>query len=491
MPHIPNEILFLIFDYINLEPPDNGARPPASRRLYDLSRLLLVCRVWYHVLAAQVYLSLEVNYPQRRLYRLALSLLKNPGLASFVQRLWIGGYSIVIGPTTNTEDNNLVLDPDDDGLLDNPCTRPFHDILIRASPERKERRRWQRDLIRGLPDAWMAVLFFLVPNLRFFKLDHSAGAKIWTTIALSRIATGAVDFPFRPLQFLEEVFVSENSIFASRSHLEFIPFLHFPAMRSFFGHSLTDRPEANHTQICLALPPPHQSSGITRLVLSHIHARPSILRYITACANLLVFKYEHTDDSTGLFPVWTPHYLYKALETQRHSLQVLYVGYWDFSGESFAEVYRMITHRPGLWSFGSLVEFTHLREIDVPVVFFLEYPEGLLRPTLDLLDKLPSSVEKLCLSEILDRDVETIASTLCAMVSARDQYPRLQVIELCLLRLVPENRDGEWFVLVRAAFAALQVKCNAAGMELRYSSHRESRPKVRPGLEKTLFAPVA
>jgi hypothetical protein len=313
---------------------------------------------------------------------------------------------------------------------------------------------------------------------------------MWSTLILSRIATVAVDFPFRPLQFLEEVFVSENSPFATRSHLDFIPFLHFPAMRSFFGHSLTDRPEEDYPQPCPALPPPRQSSGITRLVLSYIHGRSSILRYITACANLQVFKYEHTDDhSTGFFPVWSPQHLYQALETQKHSLQVLYVGYWDFKRESFAEVYRLITFRPGFWGFGSLVEFTHLREIDIPVVFFHEFLGGV--PALDLLDKLPSSVEKLCLSEILDRDIDIVVSALCAMVSSRDQFPRLQVIEVCLLGLFPGERNGEWFVLVRAAFAALEGMCNAAGVELRYSSYRASRPKVWPALEKRLFAPVA
>lgn len=188
------------------------------------------------------------------------------------------------------------------------------------------------------------------------------------------------------------------------------------------------------------------------------------------------------------FPVWNQH-LYEALETQKHSLQVLYVVYWDFNGESFAEVYRLINFRPGFWIFGSLAEFTHLLEIDIPVVFFLEYPEGV--PTMDLLGSLPSSVEKLCVSEILDRDIEIVARALCAVVSCRDQFPRLQVIELCLRALVPENADGEWIVLVRAAFEALQAKCNAAGIDLRYSSYRVSRRKVWPAMDKPLFAPVA
>ena len=147
MPHIPNEILYLIFDYFNREPVRYGPGPPVSWRFSELSQLLLVCRAWYRILVAQVYLSLEVDHPQRRLFRLARSFRENSVLASFVQGLWIGGYDLNFALYTDIEDFTVFIDSDEDGILDNPHTQPFRDILIRACPDRRERFRWQHDLI--------------------------------------------------------------------------------------------------------------------------------------------------------------------------------------------------------------------------------------------------------------------------------------------------------------------------------------------------------
>jgi hypothetical protein len=209
----------------------------------------------------------------------------------------------------------------------------------------------------------------------------------------------------------------------------------------------------------------------------------NVLRYIAACANLEVFKYEHTlDDMNGGFPVWNPRYLYQALTAQKHSLQVLYIGYWDIVGGTFADVYSLLVHRPVLWSFGPLVGFTQLREIDIPLGFFLQYPTGSTQQTLHLGENLPSSVEKLCLAEILDRDFAVLASELCTMLSSRAvRFPWLAGIELYLLSMFPTGRQGIWFENVLDDFEEVQEMCGAAGIQLRFSSYKESRPKLWPG----------
>jgi hypothetical protein len=367
------------------------------------------------------------------------------------------------------------MDPDDNELVDDPTTKPFHDLLEKASRDQTERRRWQRALLRGSGDAWMAICFYFLPNLQSFTLEYLGRPKTWIPLALSRIASGSIDLQPRPLQHLEEVIIDGNLPVPLLSHLEFFPYFHLPSMRSFRGCEITELQEGRNANIYKMLQPPPKSSGITELALRTTHITSSVIHYITACANLRVFMYEHTlQRMDHRNPTWSPGIVYNALITQKQSLEVLYINFLDV-GSPYSRLSRFIKDRPAQW-FGSLQKFTQLREIFMPLELLLDYRTNKEHPQLPLSETMPSSVENLYLGEVEDEDFAIVASALFVMLSHRKRlFPSLLGIELWLTKVPLEDEKDSWFSQLYDTFARVEKICLADGIEFRYSYKSRNR----------------
>lgn len=71
-------------------------------------------------------------------------------------------------------------------------------------------------------------------------------------------------------------------------------------------------------------------SPVASLVLeSHCNGRDGVAEFITSCANLKEFRYQHDDDEDWAQTCknFQPQKIYKALLTQKHSLEVLHLSH--------------------------------------------------------------------------------------------------------------------------------------------------------------------
>lgn len=110
------------------------------------------------------------------------------------------------------------------------------------------------------------------------------------------------------------------------------------------------------------------------------------------------------------FPV-----IYEALTTQKHSLQVLPLEYGyegPFINEGFCK-------RTNQWSSRSLLDFTRLREVDLPLEFFRD--DQIIHGETRMLfhEMLPKSLEKLGLRDFWDSEYAVLERGLCALLSCR------------------------------------------------------------------------
>jgi hypothetical protein len=474
MLNLPTEILLLIFDHLAYEyehDPEEALFP--SLRVFDNTLPLLeVCRQWYDLFLPKIYQSLELHFERRQLYLLARSLLENPRLGASVRRLWVdcltdwGGHRYY-------DDDDYDEEKEDGELVNDPRTKSFHDILEKAGPDR---RRWQRDLLRNSGEAWMAICFFFLPNLQSFKIDYLEGPKPWMPLALSLIAGSNDAQPKKPtLRKLEEVIITGDRDHVSRPHSDFLPYFHLPSIRAFCGCEITEPSKGQRNTNQMLLSAPFKSSRITELALHHTYGAIGVSEYITACANLRVFLYEHTIIKSNENPTWSPSIIYNALTTQKHSLQVLYLGFWDGNPLSFPSMF-MTKDLSACW-LGSLKGFSQLREIALPLEIILDYRTDKEYPQLSLSKIMPSSVENLYLGAVAAIHYDLVAAALWAMLRCRKtRFPSLRGIEIWSQNMLL-SRDMRllWRSKGDEAFAKVKEMWLAEGVEFRYSVPSKSQ----------------
>ncbi|OGM46630.1 hypothetical protein ABOM_004620 [Aspergillus bombycis] len=332
------------------------------------------------------------------------------------------------------------------------------DFLDLISDSPVEYDAWPKALSNNQSEAWIALLMAILPNLTALSAQHSH-PRGWIT----RIAAKAAwkQFPFDPstlpaLQRLEKLDLAWRGLSTE---------LHS-------AYNAADHP---------AFLPVPGSSPVEDLVVDFLcNGRHGMADFITSCANLKRFVYQHTnniawvsrqeeEDCTGVDASFRPWCFHEALQTQKHSLEILHLNdLGDASIPRRSHLYSAdvdpISH--DRW-FGSLVEFRKLWHLRIrPSNLTNFYPKE-TEDMIPLGNILPSSLRVLHIADCSEDNCTVLVTHLEDLLARREeQFPNLQS-----LLISPEREDLHGTSICtkesfRKQWTTLGVLCDRVGVQL-------------------------
>ncbi|KAB8215670.1 hypothetical protein BDV33DRAFT_227431 [Aspergillus novoparasiticus] len=458
---LPGEILLMISDRI--------------RAQKDRIRLLSVCRRWHQLFFGKVYSCLHIEDDFDTfdgLARLAVSLFQNPRLALAVREFDTGMWLFRR-----------------DGYKKDIDITVFHLLLEQIGASSNDLAKWKDQLDNNDEDIWRTILIIMMKNLRVLKMGYMNSDFLSHVMTL--VTTNRKPFDTDPaLQHLEEVWANTVEIGNGYMGMDLIPFIHLPSMKVLQAHTLNVYDE--RSPIPSALRPAPASSGINELYFIDINTDSNgssgFTDMIVACKSLRVFEYQHILSSP--WPDGEVEFrsrpFYGPLSTQKHSLQVLRLnggGRYDFRNPDCHKelVQELVRHegRPSNDWFGSLHEFTALRELHIRLRNLLDFGASSKTPTFSFLDILPHSLEYLSIADYMAMDFDILMANFKAILACReDKFPALKKLDIrlhCCIHCVKKFSVGLKILYhVHNSFDQVEEAFQKVGIEFscQYLIHR-------------------
>ncbi|KAJ9299845.1 hypothetical protein DTO271G3_2729 [Paecilomyces variotii] len=448
---LPPEILLLILD--------------ALEETSDRFGLLQVCRNWNTALISKVYSSVKVRFPEVYMVPFAETIQKNTRLRSTLRELI---FPIFYSDSYGANYYNASL---------------FRGFLESFTDSAEELKRWEELLDERETTAWLAVVLLSLENLQHLDIEWCSYCSEPTVGAVTKIAnktTSLLDRPF-PLQHLEKLTIRADDVHDENPVCDFAPFFKLPAMRALHLKAVHEEPMERSEQyrdfwIPLSLEP--GCSPVRELIVNDSNCRHGMAEFIASCANLERFEYQHRNQALfqDTYLSYRCHPFHAALLTQKHSLQVLRlndIGITKWVSYDEADIQEARRHA---W-FGSLADFTALRELRMPVRNLLQSTKG-QEPNQSLVEILPPSIEYLCLAKIDMIEYTMLESQLRRLLDVRGKrFPNLQkiVLQLFQMEVFPGEEEvrlkqKNWGVPPRAkeVFADTRSICEQQGVEFSF-----------------------
>ncbi|KAK2761131.1 hypothetical protein FQN54_001651 [Arachnomyces sp. PD_36] len=457
MDRLPLEIILFIVDEI----------PELEDRLH----LLQICQSWRANFLAVGFRTICIRHPQ-------LQRLVGAGLANSYIKLSIRDVTV-------------------EERFDRDPVKPREAIqelidLISDSPAAREK--WYTDLSVPSSEAWIALVLAVFPNLTAFSATYNPSGS-WISHIVAKAAWGEPPFDgdtFSALRHLERLDITWRDEFITLRHDQNLPFFHLPSLRYLrVGPAQgfdTQYSVADHS----AFLPAEGTSPIETLVLDfHCNGRDGMVGYITSCARLKRFIYQHMneydtfgDDSTSYFRDFRPWRFHEALVRQRDSLEVLHLNNLGEASTSHRAAYRYLEEPSdpmahNRW-FGSLAEFHKLRDLRIRLCNLLNlYPKDGHSPV-SLKDVLPTSLENLHLADCAEESCDMLVSDIEDLLAQRETLvPNLRSL---LISPAPGSEMIPSFVIVEEPFRTrllpLQEICDRVGVEIHVGEGLKMIPLV-------------
>ncbi|KAL3443899.1 hypothetical protein BJX65DRAFT_191489 [Aspergillus insuetus] len=403
---------------------------------HDRLSLLRTSRHFYDCVHPLIYESLGPHRPQR----LVDALVRKPALCTYPRSLRLTAWDTPY-PWVRDDGRNLDLDL----ILRRYDISPVLAKAREASLSEKEAMTWERDLKKENPDAWIALLLTLLPNLRRLEIQFPDRSTYVPQVIL-RAAAGQFSMPV--LQHLEEVYVSASFEPYGLVTSLVLPFFGLPALRSVFTDALFD----GERGVAIGSSPiKHLSIGACRGGLE------SLSELVRNCPDLESYRH-------GYFPfnVWTPPsinpLIYPAVLQAKATLKRLWL-----------DIELVPEMEEPIWP--SFIEFKALQ--------FLHAPHGLLgqfyrsgihaqAPVPDLASTLPVSLKELHITKIHGAGaINVVAQALMNYIQS-DQVHLMDLVVFTTavpieLAMPPSVSDTELMVRLADLCRRLQIsffKCD-------------------------------
>ena len=352
----------------------------------------------------------------------------------------------------------------------NRDVQPCQEILNKASLTKEHRTKWEEDLAKGSADAWLGIIApYLESVTKIYIVYDGCSEYFFHMVSLA----SKQDAPFdsQPgLQKVEEfILCKDHDDNKADSYIasEFLPFVHLPSMRKM---SFDKTGEGKRRSTWPFVKPPPGLAGVKELSFKESNGTYGFNAMIQSCAGLESLHYHHEDYVEWAGQAWDfhPYEFYKSLSTQKHSLQVLHLhnkGKYNYMGDEGED----LDFDPEYKRFGSLAEFTQLRDLRIPLKTLLQY--GMTKtPGVSLENVLPPSLEHLTIVHYGEEYFDAISGGLTSMALERDRFPNLKRVEVkpvIMLRgpRMPRQNNfivPQWF---HDQFASIKVLFEERGIE--------------------------
>ncbi|GIK07590.1 hypothetical protein Aspvir_003256 [Aspergillus viridinutans] len=428
----------------------------------DRLRLLQVCQCWRALFLEVAYNHVHIEAAQFQ--PLTKVILTNPRIGAAIRILSVGQWRTWFD-----------YDPQQREM------EAAEELAGQISRSPEEQKDWIENLRAGDQDAWLALLLVSVPNLTTLSGRYCLHAPS-VTLVVARAARKEPPFDTRPaLQRLETLHITTNDAKGIYPDWQFLPFFHLPLLRDVNLNGV----KQNRSRNRLDHPAVSSASGtapVESLILeTHCNGRNGMAEIITSCANLKQFKYQHADTEIWWesYVDFQPRKFYKALLTQKHSLEVLHLSdngkvsgpgtdeLSDDEGNDGPKAYDR-------W-FGSLAEFSHLQDLRIRVENLLNYHDRDKDESVVLRDILPASLRSLHVAECWPKHCAVLVPNLQGVLAhQKERFANLARISISsgVSEDVPEGQN--WFSnprqdpipeSLKQPFVPVKEICDRAGVK--------------------------
>ncbi|KAE8167631.1 hypothetical protein BDV40DRAFT_151723 [Aspergillus tamarii] len=427
----------------------------------DRLNLVQICRRWRASLLGIAFCSTHLEWPELRC--LVVAALANPIIMSSIREISIN----------NVENKDALA----------PLGLAVQDLIDLISESPVEYDAWHKSLSSNQAEGWIALSMAVLPNLATISAQHSH-PEGWITRIVSKAAWK--QFPFDcntlpALQRLEKLELSWRYLSTVLSHREYLPFFHLPSLRTLRLGPVQELHSTNSAADHPAFFPAPATSPVEELILDFFcNGRHGMADFITSCANLKRFVYQHTnniiwvsrqdeEDCMGVDASFRPWCFHEALQTQKHSLEMLHLNdLGDASTPRPTHLYKgnvdPISH--DRW-FGSLADFSKLWDLRIRASNLLDLHPKETEDTVWLGDILPKSLRVL---HLVDCNVDNSAALLThledLLTRREEQFPNLQSLLVSPEREEPHGTSIRIAEAFRKQWTTLQVMCDQVGVRL-------------------------
>ena len=427
----------------------------------DRLNLVQICRRWRASLLGIAFCSTHLEWPELRC--LVVAALANPIIRSSIHEISIN----------NVENKGALA----------PLGPAVQDLIDLISESPVEYDAWHKSLSNNQAEGWIALSMAVLPNLATISAQHSH-PEGWITRIVSKAAWK--QFPFDcntlpALQRLEKLELSWRYLSTVLSHREYLPLFHLPSLRTLRLGPVQELHSANSAADHPAFFPAPATSPVEELILDFFcNGRHGMADFITSCANLKRFVYQHTnniiwvsrqdeEDCMGVDASFRPWCFHEALQTQKHSLEVLHLNdLGDASTPRPTHLYKgnvdPISH--DRW-FGSLADFSKLWDLRIRASNLLDLHPKETEDTVWLGDILPKSLRVL---HLVDCNVDNSAALLTHLedlfTRREEHFPNLQSLLVSPEREEPHGTSIRIAEAFRKQWTTLQVMCDQVGVRL-------------------------
>ncbi|CAG8390899.1 unnamed protein product [Penicillium salamii] len=348
-----------------------------------------------------------------------------------------------------------------------------------VSHSQAEGDRWVECLAQGSSDAWIAIILPLLTQIRSLHLVYSTSSPHLDRM-MQRVVSGETPYTNPAFRHLDLVSLHHREDLDQRDSAEsqepsssqlLLPFFKLPSVRVITANSVVDKaPSLDPENLSETDSPKDGFSSVTEIDLRASSGNHGMEMLIASCAELKSFKYQHSDAHV-LSHGYRPSAFHRSLSSSKETLQTLWL---DHYGSHYPFTAAGLNQSHDEW-FGSLADFTALREVRVRLMNLLDirYQN---EPAIPLVDCLPSSLETLYIEGCEERYFGMLVSQLQAVIMTRGRFPKFQRVEIegAFHNASDENSASSGAVLESAiknkvlqAAEPLHIDCVNAGMELR------------------------
>ncbi|PKX91220.1 F-box protein [Aspergillus novofumigatus IBT 16806] len=452
MDTLPVEILLTIGRYVS--------------DVQDKLQLLQVCRRWRALLLEVAYNHLDIV--GSRIRPLTEVVLANPLIGSAIRGLSVQWWDAYIESHPQRQS-------------DDPLPQRAEELVVQISKSPDERKDWTENLRGGNQEAWLALLLASVPNLTALSGQYVEDAPRVTRV-VSRAARKEPPFDTRPaLQRLVTLYIHAENLKEAYPHWQFLPFFHLPSIRDVNLGAVNEAREGQRLDHA-AVGSASGTAPVESLSLEYsCNGRKGMAEFITSCANLKQFKYQHDRQEIWgeSYIEFQPRRFYRALLTQKHSLEVLHLS---DRGENETDTDYLSDddeendgpQAQDRW-FGSLAAFSRLQDLRIRVQNLLNYHDRDRDESVVLKDVLPSSLRSLHMAECRVTHCAVLVPNIQGVLAHyKEQFPSLEQVSIssAVAEIIPEFHDMSGYqsqARIPESFREIFVKvgemCDRVGVE--------------------------